>query len=80
MIFILTFNLVVVSGLRAGLVMRIARERLLSIVMGFVICIFTSFLVLPNWASDELHVSIACKFEHLACSIEGNQIVTTSAI
>ncbi|KAI6695591.1 hypothetical protein NL676_023301 [Syzygium grande] len=71
MIFILTFNLVVVSGLRAGEVMRIARERLLYIVMGFVICIFTSFLVLPNWASDELHVSIACKFEHLACSIEG---------
>ncbi|XP_030552802.1 aluminum-activated malate transporter 12-like [Rhodamnia argentea] len=71
MIFILTFNLVVVSGLRAGEVMGIARQRLLTIVMGFVICIFTNLLVLPNWASDDLHISTASKFEHLACSIEG---------
>ncbi|KAL3725581.1 hypothetical protein ACJRO7_030587 [Eucalyptus globulus] len=71
MIFILTFNLVVVSGLRAGEVMGIARQRLSTIVMGFSICIFTSLLVLPNWASDELHISIASKFEHLAFSIEG---------
>ncbi|KAF7850057.1 hypothetical protein BT93_L5905 [Corymbia citriodora subsp. variegata] len=71
MIFILTFNLVVVSGLRAGVVMRIARERLSMIVMGFAICISTSLLILPNWASDELHISMASKFEHLACSIEG---------
>ncbi|KAI3439438.1 uncharacterized protein J3R85_004866 [Psidium guajava] len=71
LIFILTFNLVVVSGLRAREVMTIARHRLLTIVMGFAICIFTSLLVLPNWASDELHKSTASKFEHLACSIKG---------
>lgn len=80
MIFILTFNLVVVSGSQAGEVMRIARQRLLTIVMGFVICIFTNLLVLPNWASDQLHISTASKFEHLASSIEGNRILTTVAI
>lgn len=71
MIFILTFNLVVVSGLRAEEVMQLARERLTTIVMGFVICIFISLLVFPIWAGDELHDSLTSKFEHLARSIEG---------
>ncbi|OWM77897.1 hypothetical protein CDL15_Pgr018466 [Punica granatum] len=71
MIFILTFNLVVVSGLRAGQVMDIARDRLATIGIGFAICIFTSLLVFPNWASDELHVSVASKFEDVGSSIEG---------
>lgn len=71
MIFILTFNLVVVSGIRAEKVMRLARERLSTIGMGFVTCIFVSLLVFPVWASDELHDSIASNFEHLAHSIEG---------
>ncbi|XP_031402061.1 aluminum-activated malate transporter 8-like [Punica granatum] len=71
MIFILTFTLVVVSGLRAEQVMDVARQRLATIGMGFGICIFTSLLVFPNWASDELHVSMATKLEHVASSIEG---------
>lgn len=71
MIFILTFNLVVVSGIRAEEVMTVARERLSTIGMGFAICIFVSLLVFPVWASDELHHSFASKFEDLALSIEG---------
>ncbi|KAF3436312.1 hypothetical protein FNV43_RR23404 [Rhamnella rubrinervis] len=71
MIFILTFNLVVVSGLRAEEVMKLARERLSTIVMGFAVCVFISLLVFPMWASDELHDSIASNFQHLATSIEG---------
>ncbi|CAK9159113.1 unnamed protein product [Ilex paraguariensis] len=71
MIFILTFNLVVVSGVRADEVMKLARDRLSTIGMGFAVCIFTSLLVFPMWASDELHHSAATKFEKLACCIEG---------
>ncbi|GAV82391.1 ALMT domain-containing protein [Cephalotus follicularis] len=71
MIFILTFNLVVVSGLHADKVVHLARERLSTILMGFVVCIFTSFLFFPVWAGDELHDSLATKFEELARSIEG---------
>lgn len=71
MIFILTFNLVVVSGLRAETVMKLARERLSTIGMGFVVCIFTSLLIFPMWASDELHCSTASNFQKLASSIEG---------
>ncbi|KAF9686973.1 hypothetical protein SADUNF_Sadunf02G0045700 [Salix dunnii] len=71
MIFILTFNLVSVSGLREENVMEIARERLLMIVMGFAICICTSLFFFPIWASDEIHNSMVSKFEDLASSIEG---------
>lgn len=71
LIFILTFNLVVVSGLRAEQVLELARERLSTILMGFAICIFISLLVFPIWASDELHDSLISRFEDLARSLEG---------
>ncbi|KAI5597184.1 hypothetical protein POPTR_002G054300v4 [Populus trichocarpa] len=71
MIFILTFNLVSVSGIREENVMEIARERLVMIVMGFAICICTSLFFFPTWASDEIHNSMVSKFEDLASSIEG---------
>ncbi|KAL2535634.1 Aluminum-activated malate transporter 12 [Forsythia ovata] len=71
LIFILTFNLVVVSGVRAEKVMDLARERLSTIGMGFGVCIFISLLIFPMWASDELHYSTASKFDKLAYSIEG---------
>lgn len=71
LIFILTFNLVVVSGVRADKFMELARQRLLTIGMGFAVCIFTSLLIFPMWASDELHDSTASKFEKLAGCIEG---------
>lgn len=71
MIFILTFNLVAVSGLRADAVMKLAKERLSTIGMGFMVCVFTNLLIFPMWASDELHCSTVTKFEKLASSIEG---------
>ncbi|XP_059274693.1 aluminum-activated malate transporter 13-like [Lycium ferocissimum] len=70
MIFILTFSLVVVSGVRADKIMKLAGERLSNIGMGFAVCIFTSFIY-PIWASDELHSSTASKFDKLASSIQG---------
>ncbi|KAK9945347.1 hypothetical protein M0R45_010867 [Rubus argutus] len=70
MIFILTFNLVIVSGLRADEVLKLARSRLSTIGMGFAVCIFISLLIFPSWASDELHDSIASKFQDLANPIE----------
>ncbi|KAF9619877.1 hypothetical protein IFM89_009659 [Coptis chinensis] len=71
MIFILTFNLVIVSGLRDKKIFDLARDRLLTIGIGFAICIFASLLIFPVWSSDELHSSIASKFHKIACSIEG---------
>ncbi|KAJ8543173.1 hypothetical protein K7X08_005696 [Anisodus acutangulus] len=70
MIFILTFSLVVVSGVRADKIMKLAGERLSNIGMGFAVCIFTSSIY-PIWAGDELHSSTASKFDKLASSIQG---------
>ncbi|KAK4357367.1 hypothetical protein RND71_022977 [Anisodus tanguticus] len=70
MIFILTFSLVVVSGVRADKIMKLTGERLSNIGMGFAVCIFTSFTY-PIWAGDELHSSTASKFDKLASSIQG---------
>lgn len=71
MIFILTFSLVVVSGLRAEQVLEIARDRLSFIAVGFAICLFISLLIFPIWASDELHDSLVARFKDLAISLEG---------
>ncbi|XP_073009160.1 aluminum-activated malate transporter 12-like [Typha latifolia] len=71
LIFILTFSLIANSGIRGDEIIKITCDRLSSICMGFVICIFISLFVFPNWAGDELHASLATKFDHLACSIEG---------
>ncbi|KAL4351163.1 hypothetical protein GQ457_06G029380 [Hibiscus cannabinus] len=71
MIFILTFNMVVVSGLRAEQVFEIARDRLAAVAMGFGVCLFISLLVFPIWASDELHDSLVSRFQLLAISLEG---------
>ncbi|KAI3449621.1 hypothetical protein Pfo_006286 [Paulownia fortunei] len=66
MIFILTFNLVAVSGVRAEKVLELARDRLATIGMGFALCVFVSLLICPIWASNELHYSTASKFDKLA--------------
>ena len=71
MIFILTFNLVAVSGLRADKILELAGQRLATIGMGFAVCIFTSLLIFPMWAGDELHLLTSSKFNKLACCIEG---------
>nr|XP_043620252.1 aluminum-activated malate transporter 13-like [Erigeron canadensis] len=70
MIFILTFNLVAVSGLRADKILELAGQRLTTIGMGFAVCIITSLLIFPMWAGDELHRLTSSKFNKLACCIE----------
>lgn len=72
MIFILTFNLVVVSGVRTDQkIWDLARERLSTIFMGFIVCICVNLLVFPLWASDELHGKTVSTFHDLANSFQG---------
>ncbi|KAI4349529.1 hypothetical protein L6164_010109 [Bauhinia variegata] len=70
-IFILTFNLVAVSGIRAEEVLQLARKRLLTIFLGFIVCISVSIFVFPLWASDELHHSTVSRFQQLSSAIQG---------
>ncbi|XP_057743925.1 aluminum-activated malate transporter 14-like [Arachis stenosperma] len=72
MIFILTLNLVLVSVVRdEQQVWEIARDRLLTIVIGFIIYISVSFFLFPLWASNEFHDSTHSSFQHLANAIQG---------
>ncbi|XP_075524415.1 aluminum-activated malate transporter 12-like isoform X2 [Primulina tabacum] len=71
LIFMLTFNLVVVSGIRVEKVVELARDRLATIGMGFAICMIISLFIYPIWASDELHYSMASRFNKLSTSFQG---------
>ncbi|KAL6564337.1 hypothetical protein OROMI_015787 [Orobanche minor] len=70
MIFILTFSLVAISGVRAEKIVEVGRDRLATIGMGFAVCIFISLVICPIWASNELHYSTTSKFDKLATSIQ----------
>nr|CAB3468671.1 unnamed protein product [Digitaria exilis] len=70
LIFLLTFNLITVSGYRQNDVLPLTRDRLSTIAIGCAICLFMSLLVLPNWSGEDLHNSTVHKFEGLATSIE----------
>ncbi|KAK9055781.1 hypothetical protein SSX86_026866 [Deinandra increscens subsp. villosa] len=70
MIFILTFNLVAVSGSRADKILELARQRLVAIGMGVAVCIITNLLVYPMWAGDELHNLTSSRFNKLASCVE----------
>lgn len=72
MIFVLTFDLVAVCGLRAETIMELARQRLTAIGMGVAVCLITNLLIFPMWAGDELHNLTSSKFKKLASCIEGN--------
>ncbi|XP_057829998.2 aluminum-activated malate transporter 14 [Cryptomeria japonica] len=70
-IFILTFNLIAVSGYRVDNILRLARVRLSTIAIGCGLCLVISVLVYPIWAGEDLHNFTAQKYEDLARSLEG---------
>lgn len=78
MIFILTFNLVLVSPVRSEIIVGLALDRLATVGMGLAICISISIFIFPMWASDELHYSTAFKFEKLASCVDGNYQILVS--
>jgi len=72
-IFLLTYNLVAVSGYRIDNVFKMAHERFSNIAIGVAICLLMSLLVFPNWSGEALHNSTASKLEGLAKSLECNK-------
>ena len=71
LIFLLTFNMVAVSGSHSHNVFRITAEWLITIAIGFGICLIVSFIVSPNWAGEDLHNFTIRKMEGLSKSIKG---------
>lgn len=70
-IFLLTFNLIMVSSYRVHNVLCIAHQRLYMIAIGCGLCLLMSLLVFPIWSGEDLHNSTVSKLEGLAKSIEG---------
>jgi len=73
MIFILTFCLVTVSSYRDEKIMLMAQERLTTIAIGVAISFFTTILVFPIWAGEDLHRLQAANLEKLAQFLQGNK-------
>lgn len=71
LIFLLTFNMIAVSGYRFDNGFHVGYERVSTIGIGFAICIMISLLVYPIWAGEDLHQSIVKKIEGLSITIEG---------
>uniref|UniRef100_A0A803LXN3 Aluminum-activated malate transporter n=1 Tax=Chenopodium quinoa TaxID=63459 RepID=A0A803LXN3_CHEQI len=71
MIFILTFALVAVSGYRDDEVIKIAQQRLVTIIIGSCIAMLICILISPVWTGAELHNLIASNMEKLGNFLEG---------
>ncbi|KAH9302669.1 hypothetical protein KI387_014252 [Taxus chinensis] len=70
-IFLLTFSMITVTGYRVPNILRMAYQRLSTILIGCGVCLFTSLLVFPIWAGEDLHNSTVNKFQGLVKSLEG---------
>lgn len=71
LIFILTFCLVSISGLKTGEIVDVAQKRFSTIVIGASTCVVVSILVYPVWAGEDLHNLVAKNIEKLGIFLEG---------
>ncbi|XP_057780237.1 aluminum-activated malate transporter 8-like isoform X2 [Salvia miltiorrhiza] len=71
-IFILTFALVAVSGARASEILKMAYERLTTILIGGATCMLISVCIYPVWAGQDLHNLIATNIQNLATFLEAD--------
>ncbi|XP_072966020.1 aluminum-activated malate transporter 1-like [Typha angustifolia] len=72
MIFILTFCIVVLSSYQGEKLLMLAYQRFSTIAIGVVIALFTSILLFPFWAGEDLHRMTAYNLEKLATFMEAN--------
>ncbi|XP_051131542.1 aluminum-activated malate transporter 2-like [Andrographis paniculata] len=71
LIFILTFSLVAVSGVRVSEILKLAHQRLSTILIGGVTCILVSLCICPVWAGQDLHNLTASNIGNLALFFQG---------
>ncbi|KAL1558261.1 aluminum-activated malate transporter 2-like isoform X1 [Salvia divinorum] len=70
LIFILTFCLVSISGLRTDEIVDFAQKRFSTIVIGATTCVVISILVYPVWAGEDLHNLVAKNMDKLGNFLE----------
>ncbi|KAG8371125.1 hypothetical protein BUALT_Bualt13G0054200 [Buddleja alternifolia] len=71
LIFILTFCLISVSGVRDDEVLEMAHRRLSTILIGGLATVFVSIFICPIWAGKDLHNLTANNIEKLAIFLQG---------
>lgn len=70
-IFILTFSMVSISGLRTNEILELVQKRLSTVLIGSAACVVVSILVCPVWAGEDLHVLVAQNIYKLGNFFEG---------
>ena len=75
LIFILTFTLVSVSSYREDKVLRMAHQRVTTIIMGSFIAIVTCICIRPIWIGEELQNLVANNIEKLGNFLQGIYIL-----
>lgn len=71
LVFILTFSLVTISGLQTDEILRLAQQRVLTILTGASTCVIISIFVYPVWAGEDLHKLVAQNINKLGDFLEG---------
>ncbi|CAJ2628319.1 unnamed protein product [Trifolium pratense] len=70
MIFILTFSLVSISGYRIDELFDLARQRIITVLIGTFLCMIISMIISPVWAGLELYVLVTGNLDKLANSLQ----------
>ncbi|XP_073269826.1 aluminum-activated malate transporter 2-like [Primulina huaijiensis] len=76
LIFILTFSMLSISGLRTFLtrtneILELVQKRLSAVLIGAASCVVVSILMCPVWAGEDLHVLVAQNIDKLGNFLEG---------
>ncbi|KAH7285577.1 hypothetical protein KP509_33G034800 [Ceratopteris richardii] len=69
-IFLLTFCLVVISGYRVSDNIDVVFDRIVTVIVGIIICLVISIFIFPIWAGDDLQKVFTENCEGLADSLE----------
>ncbi|CAK9143390.1 unnamed protein product [Ilex paraguariensis] len=79
-VFLVTFNLVMVGSYHDHNQFHIVTERIYAIAIGFGIGLIITLFILPNWSGEDLQNTIISKFEELAklATIEPSYVIARS--
>lgn len=63
--------MVSISGFRTDEMLKLAQERLLTILIGASVCVIVCIFVCPVWAGEDLHKFVAQNIGKLGSFLEG---------
>eukprot|EP00252_Welwitschia_mirabilis_P006174 TRINITY_DN16966_c0_g1_i1.p1 TRINITY_DN16966_c0_g1~~TRINITY_DN16966_c0_g1_i1.p1 ORF type:complete len:408 (+),score=61.52 TRINITY_DN16966_c0_g1_i1:44-1267(+) len=69
-IFLLTFNMILMSSYRENNLPLMAYHRLATVLIGSVICLFVSWTVCPIWAGEDLHQHLVSNLQTLTTTFK----------